>query len=96
MLGNINQQKILQERIEAEKLRRANKPQKNTIDSKKNHSNFFEKFFSVKNEVTNDIKRKVVTILGIKMKFKIEENLKISNIPQTLAAVERERERERE
>jgi glycosyltransferase involved in cell wall biosynthesis len=55
-----------------------------------------QKIFSIRNESSKNIKRKVVTILGIKIKFKIEENLKISNIPQTLAAVERERERERE
>lgn len=46
---------------------------------------FLEKIFSVKNNYSNNKKHKVLTILGIKIKFKVTE---------TLARVERERERE--
>ena len=52
----------------------------------KEHKNIFANIFSIRNEYKNGIKRKNVTIFGIKIKFKIAQNL----------ARERERERERE
>lgn len=68
MIGNINQQKILMERVEAEKQRRMQTVQ--PINSKIKYSNLLERIFSVKNQYKNDKKYKVVTILGIKIKFR--------------------------
>lgn len=69
MTGNINQQKILMERIEIEKQRRF-QLQSPIVNSKVSYSNYLEKIFSVKNEISNNRKYKVLTVLGIKFKFK--------------------------
>ncbi len=68
MIGNINQQKILMERVEAEKERRLALSQQ-TIAQKVQYSNVFERVFSVKNEISRNKKYKVVTILGTKIKL---------------------------
>ena len=52
------------------------------------NNTFIENIFSIKNKYINNVKRKVITILGFKIKLKLKDN------PQTLVAVERERERE--
>ena len=54
-----------------------------------NKKNILQKVFSVKNEYSGNKKHKVINLLGTKIKFKIKETAK------KLAAVERERERER-
>lgn len=74
MLGHRNQQKMLMERIEAEKVRRLNIQQPQTINTKAQYSNSLEKLFSVKNEYSNNKKYKVITIAGIKTKFKVIKN----------------------
>lgn len=71
MQGHLEQQKILLERIEAEKQRRV---QQQAIqiqtNSKLKYSNLLERIFSIKNEISNNKKYKVLTILWIKIKLK--------------------------
>lgn len=66
--GYVNQLQILQERIRTEQERR--KILNNSIVSTFSYSNFLERLFSIKNQITNNSKYKVITILGIKIKFK--------------------------
>ncbi len=71
MLGNIDQQKILMERVEAERQRRLSLSQVQVVNKQFQYSNIFEKIFSVKNDYCNNKKFKVITILGIKFKRRI-------------------------
>ena len=70
MQGHFDQQKILLERIEAEKQRR----KQLTIPIQKNYklkySSLIERIFSIKNEISKNKKYKVITILWIKIKLK--------------------------
>ena len=70
MQGHFDQQKILLERIEAEKQRRKQLVIPIQKNSKLKYSSLLERIFSVKNEILSNKKHKVITILGIKLKFK--------------------------
>lgn len=67
--GNINQFKILQQRIECEQVRRKELTDAPII-SELVYSNLVERIFSVKNQISRNTKYKVFTFLGIKIKFK--------------------------
>lgn len=64
-----NQQKILINRIQEEKERRLNF-QKSISNYKVVYSNIFERILSFKNEISNNKKYKVITILGTKFKIR--------------------------
>lgn len=70
MIGNINQQKILMQRIEDEKQRRSNLLNTNIEPISFSYSNFFERIFSVKNHTHTEKYYKIITIFGIKLKFR--------------------------
>lgn len=67
MLGHFNQQKILFERVEMERQRRL---VRYSAQPPKIYGSLFEKIFSVKNVHLNGNKYKMLTIMGIKIKFK--------------------------
>ncbi len=73
-IGHIEQQKMLMERIEAEKQRRTLLIQNVMKNEKIKYSNFLERIFSVKNEISIMKKYKVLTIFGMKIKFKRRNN----------------------
>ena len=73
-IGHIEQQKMLMERIEAEKQRRTLLIQNVMKNEKIKYSNFLERIFSVKNEISSMKKYKVLTIFGMKIKFKRRNN----------------------
>lgn len=75
--GNINQFKILQQRIEDEQARRKTL---NCIPVAAEfvYSNPVERIFSVKNQINGNTKYKVITVLGIKIKFKSKKQREVN------------------
>lgn len=70
MIGKLEQFKILKKRIEYEQQRRKQAIPLVQANSKVHYSNLLERIFSVKNEISNSQKYKVLTVVGIKIKFK--------------------------
>ena len=74
LIGHRNQQKMLMDRIESEKQRRLALENPAPINRKVQYSNAFERIFSIKNEIANNKKFKVVTIAGLKIKIRRGKN----------------------
>lgn len=70
MIGNFNQQKMLMDRVEAERQRRLELQKTKIIDTKVNYSNIFERILSFKNEYSNNKKYKVITLFNVRIKLR--------------------------
>lgn len=70
MIGNFNQQKMLMDRVEAERQRRLELQKTKIIDTKVNYSNTFERILSFKNEYSNNKKYKVITLFNVRIKLR--------------------------